>query len=100
MRDDRGTGKTTSLFEQAVDLIAELPETSHVIITGPHMNFLHTLGRDFKNAGLSGVIIMSPEQIRDGACRGMNGVILIDDPWDLSDSQWLAVDEERNIMRR
>jgi hypothetical protein len=98
--DDRGTGKTTGLIEEAIRLVGEMPETHRVFITGAHSQWLHQLEREFRATGLVGVVFLSPHQICRGALRGMKGVLLVDDPWDLpakvSDTLYL----EKLILER
>lgn len=98
--DDRGTGKTTRLIEEAIDILADLPESQRVVVTGAHSRWLHQLEHDFRASGLVGVVFLSPEQIVNGALRGMKGKLLVDDPWDLpaklSDTLYL----EKRILER
>lgn len=92
--------KTTSLIEEAIEKLAEMPETHRVFITGAHPQWLHQLEHDFKASGLIGVVFLSPEQIINGALRGMKGILLVDDPCDLPakahDLLWL----EKVILER
>lgn len=77
-------GKTTELLERAVDLVADLPNDYYVFITTPHSQWLRTLERDFKAAGLIGVRFISIDQIKDGGLQGYRGKLLIDDFMDIS----------------
>lgn len=82
--NDRGTGKTTRLIEEAISLLADLPEDTNIFITGAHINWIHELNRRFKSSGLPNVIFFTPSQIKEGALRGRKGILLIDDYIDLS----------------
>lgn len=99
-RDDRGIGKTTQLFEHAVDLLGELPETSNVFITGAHNTWLNELRGRVKDSGLEGIVILSPEQIMMGALRGRRGLLLIDDWADLTWKQRDVLTQEQRVLRR
>lgn len=93
------TGKTTRLIEEAVMLLADLPETSGVYITGAHPQWLHDLSQSFKMSGLVGVYFFTPSQIRNGALQGRRGILLIDDFFDLrwEDRQFLLM--EKKLLR-
>lgn len=98
--DDRGTGKTTRLVEEAIRLLGELPEGQNVFITGAHSQWLHMLATDFKAAGLVDVVFLSPHQIIRGALRGRRGRLLIDDPWDLTMKQSDILYLEQMLLER
>lgn len=77
-------GKTTSLIEEAIYLLGDLPEQYEVFITGAHTNWIHNLAKIFKSEGLFGVRFVSPLEIASGFLRGRLGILLIDDASDLS----------------
>jgi hypothetical protein len=93
-----GTGKTTRIMEEAVSLLADMPEGSYIYITGAHFSWLHALDHDFKSAGLTGVKFFSPRQIMEGALRGRQGILLIDDFGDLSWKEQDYLVEEQRMM--
>lgn len=99
LRTDRGTGKTTRLMEQAVALLATLPEDERVYITGAHTTWLKQLEGDFRSSGLVDVVFITTAQICNGALRGRAGVLLIDDLIDMPSDTAAAVLEERNRLR-
>jgi hypothetical protein len=77
--DDRGTGRTTRLIEQAVDLAAE----ADVFVVGAHPNWVRELAAEFRASGLVGVEFLTVDQVRDGKLRGRRGHLLVDDFDDL-----------------
>ena len=94
-RPDRITGKTTSLMEEAVDLLATLPEDVKVFITGGHSNWLLRLKREFELSGLVGVEFYTPHQIATGCLFGRKGVLLIYDPIDIPHKEFKIIIEEQ-----
>lgn len=95
---DRGTGKTTRIFEQAVKLLGELPPDYFVYITGAHSKWLVELEHRFKNAGLTDCKIVTINQIQNGRLRGCKGRLLIDDTKDLSLNDLDMVLAEQKIL--
>jgi hypothetical protein len=98
--EDRGTGKTTRLIEEAIDISGDLPETSTVFVTGAHLRHLISLKRMFHQTGLVGVEFVTVHQILTGCLRGRRGVLLVDDFWDLTPSQRVHMTEESRILKR
>jgi len=80
---DQSIGKTTRMFDFVVAKLGELPEDTIVMISGAHINWLHTLERDFRSAGLTSVAFFTPDQIIQGRHRGIKGILVIDDFFDL-----------------
>lgn len=97
--DDCGTGNTTRLFEHAIELLGELDENEWVVITGAHTPWLFELEHRFKASGLVGVKFMNVDAIMQGKLRGFRGILLIDDPWDLTAKQNDIIYMEAQLMR-
>lgn len=95
---DRGTGKTTSLMEEAIAILSELPEDAKVFITGAHSRWLLDLKKDFKEAGLVDVEFYTASRIIQGCLRGQRGILLIDDAWDLSPRDLDYILEEKRRL--
>lgn len=98
MDDDRQTGRTTGIFEDAISHLGRLPDDCKVYITGANARWLDYLEREFLKAGLVGIVCLTLGEIRAGALRGVKGVLLIDDWWHftLEDQQYLY-DEMRRL---
>jgi hypothetical protein len=98
MMENRPSGKTTRLFEDAVNLAATLPESHKIYITGAHTRWLEQLKRDFKGEGLVGVEVMTIPQILNGGLRGRKGVLLIDDIRDITSMDLSTLLDEKRYL--
>ena len=99
MEEDRGTGKTTELMEEAVRLLAILPEGQNVYVTGAHTRHLNDLEREFKEAGLVDVVFLAKTSIMyNGALRGRRGILLIDDLQDMTFKEQELITMERDML--
>jgi hypothetical protein len=90
--------KTTKMFEEALRLVSEMPDTHRVFITGAHTHWLDQLRRDFRAAGLVGVEVITPGQILRGYLRGRRGKLLIDDIEEMSLDDRLLLLSEQEIL--
>ena len=97
--EDRRSGKTTRLMEEAIALLGELPEDCFVFITGPHSRWLFELERAFRDKGLFDVKFLTISQIKRGNLRGRKGRLLIDDFHDLALEDREILLEEKKILR-
>ena len=95
---DQGSGKTTRMFEMVVAKLGELPEDTMVFISGAHTKWLFELEKEFKAAGLTSVAFFTPEQIMSGKMRGMKGILVIDDFFDLPPEQQEFLLFEKNRL--
>lgn len=97
--NNKGSGKTTQLMEEAIDLLGGLPEDCFVFITGPHSRWLFELERAFRDNGLFDIKFLTISQIKRGNLRGRKGRLLIDDfhEFSLDDREILL--EEKKILR-
>lgn len=101
MIGDRDIGKTTRLFEKAINILSTLPPEQRVFVTGAHPIFLRELERSFRESGLVDVMFFSVEQIMRGALDGCRGVLLIDDYADLSIRHMDCINEaQRKLNHR
>lgn len=94
--NDRHSGKTTKIMEEAVELLGELEDSHHIFITGAHGPWLFQLSQEFKAAGLVNVEFYTSSQIIHGCLRGRHGVLLIDDIGDFStnDRRQLRIEQD------
>lgn len=97
--NDKRSGKTTQLMEEAVDLLGELPDGYKIFITGAHSKWLFELERAFKDNGLFDVKFLTVSQIKQGHLRGRKGRLLIDDFHDFSLDDREILLEEKKILR-
>lgn len=91
-------GKTTNLVEEAVSLLADMPENAKVYITGAHTRHIRRLRDEFRAEGLKDVEFVTVPQIRSGYLNGRIGVLLIDDEWDLESHDRLALFDIQRVM--
>lgn len=91
-------GKTTAIFEEAIELLSEIPENHKVYVTGAHYQWLHELAAAFKHYGLVGVVVLTPDQIMAGGLRGCKGRLLIDDANDMNGQELFMLLTEKEIL--
>ena len=94
----RGNDKTTNLFEEAVRLLAELPEGYSVFLTGAHSRWLSELKYRVRRFGLVDVHVFTVEEIKYGKLRGRRGVLLVDDVMDMSYKDAMEIRSEQAML--
>lgn len=97
--DDRGSGRTTALMEEVVELLGLIPEGYYVFITGAHPTWLFELSQAFKEAGLTHVEFFTVSQIKNGCLRGRKGRLLIDDEYDIPMKDRMIMWQEQRLLR-
>lgn len=96
--DDRHSGKTTKIMEEAVELLETLEDDQYVFITGAHSPWLFQLSQEFKAAGLVNVEFYTSSQVIHGSLRGRNGVLLIDDIGNFSTNERRQLRIEQDLL--